>query len=139
MPERILTVKSLTKRFGEVMAVTDLSFVLEAGTITPEWRATSAAAGGFFESVERGFAPRGQGQVRSMSVTAITEPAFDGLVLRGATEHRDRGTAQQQRLPARPRWCWSCSWCCRSRRWSKSVMAPPRLATCRNSSSIPCT
>jgi len=30
----VVNAESLTKRFGEVMAVTDLSFVLEAGTIT---------------------------------------------------------------------------------------------------------
>ena len=30
----VVKAESLTKRFGEVMAVTDLSFVLEAGTIT---------------------------------------------------------------------------------------------------------
>ena len=30
----IVTAESLTKRFGEITAVTDLSFVLEAGTIT---------------------------------------------------------------------------------------------------------
>jgi len=29
----VVKAESLTKRFGEVMAVTDLSFVLEAGTI----------------------------------------------------------------------------------------------------------
>jgi ABC-type lipopolysaccharide export system ATPase subunit len=30
----VVKAESLTKRFGEVSAVTDLSFVLEAGTIT---------------------------------------------------------------------------------------------------------
>ena len=30
----VVKAESLTKRFGEVMAVTDLSFALEAGTIT---------------------------------------------------------------------------------------------------------
>ena len=30
----VVQAESLTKRFGEVSAVTDLSFVLEAGTIT---------------------------------------------------------------------------------------------------------
>ncbi|MGH2902650.1 MAG: ATP-binding cassette domain-containing protein, partial [Solirubrobacteraceae bacterium] len=30
----VVKVESLTKRFGEISAVTDLSFALEAGTIT---------------------------------------------------------------------------------------------------------
>jgi ABC-type multidrug transport system ATPase subunit len=30
----VVEAQSLTKRFGEVSAVTDLSFVLQAGTIT---------------------------------------------------------------------------------------------------------
>jgi hypothetical protein len=38
----VVEAESLTKRFGGVSAVTDLSFALEAGTITglsrPEWR-----------------------------------------------------------------------------------------------------